>query len=233
MGNPFDDLTKKLANKELTRRESLRWIGGGFIGAALATLGFGKLIAGESGHPTCPDYCRSLGLTPGGGNAFGKCVENCANCRDAGGTACGAGSCCFDDAVCCPEGTVGATCVSCADGEEFDPTTCTCVATCCQAGGFACGGGAEFCNSNCVCFTSSDGTTQCGDILDQACGSFAVCGADNSCPEGTFCAMNTCCGNVCIPFCDCGDDGGAGKRAVLPATKDSGPMLFSSPVNLK
>ena len=94
MENPFDDLTKRLAKKGLTRRESLRWIGGGFIGTMLATMGFGKLLATGAGHPTCPDYCRSLGLTPGKGNAFGKCVDNCSNCRDAGGTACGAASCC-------------------------------------------------------------------------------------------------------------------------------------------
>jgi hypothetical protein len=231
MGNPFDDLTKKLAKKALTRRESLRWIGGGFIGAALATLGFGKLIAGASGHPTCPDYCRSLGLTPGKGNDFGKCVENCAHCREAGGTACGAGSCCFDDAVCCPEGTVGATCVTCGDGEEFDPATCTCVSTCCESGS-TCNGAVYICGGigACACATTTEDTLEC--IANGSCSGAQTCSASTECPSGFVCIVNTCCASgVCAQLCDCGDGGGA-KRAIIP-DPDMPSMFNPGQVNLK
>jgi hypothetical protein len=231
MENPFDDLTKKLAKKALTRRESLRWIGGGFIGAALATLGFGKLLAGEAGHPTCPDYCKSLGLSPKDTKAWGKCVSNCANCRDAGGNACGAGSCCFDDAVCCPEGTPGATCVSCGDGEEFDAATCSCVAVCCAAG-------PDFsvCDDNegpfgyCICVGMADGSAGC--VADDSCGNLSTCSSNSDCPSGYACSdtNNGCGAQVCVQVCDCNSGGGSGKRVVIP--EPGKPTLASGRTNI-
>jgi hypothetical protein len=87
MEHRFDELAKALALGQ-TRRQALRRIGGSLSGALLASLGLGK-VWGAPPITTCPGYCRSIGIDPGHGNAFGKCVSNCSNCVNTGGRACG------------------------------------------------------------------------------------------------------------------------------------------------
>src|SRR5438046_375145 len=98
MAEHFDQLTKALATG-VSRRDALKRFVGGVFGGLLAAVGLGK-TAGAQAPGTCPAYCRSIGLTPGGGNAFGKCVSNCAKCRDAGGIECGASGCCTGGDAC-------------------------------------------------------------------------------------------------------------------------------------
>ena len=43
MRNRIDEIAKTLAREDLSRREAIRKIGGGFVGAALAALGLGTL----------------------------------------------------------------------------------------------------------------------------------------------------------------------------------------------
>src|SRR5262245_48564787 len=102
MAEHFDELTKALASG-VSRRDALKRFVGGVLGGLFAAVGLSK-TAGAQGNSqnTCPAYCRSLGIDPGNGNAFGKCVSNCAKCREGGGTACGASGCCHGNEACTP-----------------------------------------------------------------------------------------------------------------------------------
>src|SRR5262245_61818242 len=88
----FDELSKTLA-LGLTRRGALRQLGGGLAGALLASVGL-RTARGAPPVTNCAGYCRSLGFTPGNGNAYGNCVSNCSNCVQGGGQACGGAGCC-------------------------------------------------------------------------------------------------------------------------------------------
>lgn len=189
----FDDLSKVLA-EGLTRRGALQRIGGTLAGGLLAAVGLGKAWAAPP--PTnCAGFCRSLGFTPGGGNAYGQCVSNCANCKDAGGTPCGADDCCLGDEVCC-----GGACISCPAGTELDPNTCECVpvSTCSGACLEACGTSGE-----CFCTTSIEGIPSCGSNF--FCGTTPSCTSSAECiVQGfAYCQAPGCgsCGQVCVPAC--------------------------------
>ena len=84
MGNRFDELAKDLA-RGVSRREALRRLGGGLLGAAVAAvgLGLGKASAdGKGKGEACVDCCRAkLGGPPEGGLAFGNCVSDCVHVK--------------------------------------------------------------------------------------------------------------------------------------------------------
>jgi hypothetical protein len=107
MSNRFDELAKGLASGG-TRRDALKRIAGGLAGLLFADVALGSKAQAQAAG-TCPEYCRSIGINPGGGNDFGKCVSNCAKCRASGGTECGASGCCTgedtcNNGVCAPPG---------------------------------------------------------------------------------------------------------------------------------
>src|SRR5262245_45879680 len=86
--NRFDELAKALAGG-LTRRQALRGIGGGLVGAVLAAVGLGK--SWGKGTPNissaCQKYCTDAG-TKGikdPANCHGKCVSSCEACVHATG----------------------------------------------------------------------------------------------------------------------------------------------------
>jgi hypothetical protein len=180
--NHFDEMAKALA-EGLTRRQALRKVGGGLAGALLASLGLGK--AWGQADDSCPDYCRRLGLTPGHGNAFGKCVSNCARCK---GTLCGADACCTGALVCAVFGTHG-VCGECGRISCNDPIAC--AEPTCSGGG-------------CVCGTSAEGE----DVCVQTGGICTACMSDDDCSEGRVCVQADCrsfcedtggryCGSLC------------------------------------
>src|SRR5262245_47938029 len=180
MAEHFDELTKDLASG-VSRRDALKRFVGGIFGGLLAAVGLTK-TAGAQAPGTCPAYCRSLGINPGNGNAFGKCVSNCSNCRLAGGTECGASGCCHGNEVC-----QNGTCVV--------PHTCnTCdVNTPCNSA-IPCEG-----NGNCNCWVRSDKSgCWCGPL--DPCANHQPCGPGDSCPDGQVCIEN-CCGKLCYAGC--------------------------------
>ena len=176
MAEHFDELTKALASG-VSRRDALTRFVGGLFGGLLAAVGLGK-TAGAQAAGTCPAYCRSIGLTPGGGNAFGKCVSNCAKCRDAGGTECGATGCCQGTDVC------------------TNPSNGTCTATCSNV--FECDP-AEFCGANCGCVPTTEGFGFCHQ--GSSCNALPACVTSATCPAGWFCAETCCVGLKCVPPC--------------------------------
>src|SRR5437660_10646506 len=54
-------------------------------------------------------------------------------------------------------------------------------------------------NTNCFCFTGSDGLAHCG--CSAFCSTLTACSSNHDCATGSFCAVNTCCfspsPNVC------------------------------------
>ena len=154
----FDEIAKALASG-LTRRQALRRVGGGLAGAMLASLGLGK--AWGATPKNCADFCKNfVGINPGNGNAYGKCVSNCAHCVNSGGIACGASACCKGGSTssCC-----SGTCVDLSSGNN------------CGACGNACLAGFSCCSGMCVDLSSDK--SNCG-----ACGT--VCDAGSSCVGG-------------------------------------------------
>jgi len=193
MANQFDELAKTLAGG-ISRRETLRRLGGGLVGAMLASLGWdGKAWSAPAANSQCEKFCRdTCGISPGGGNAFGKCVSSCENCLNANGTVC----------TCPPPGQTNVNC--CASGTACVGEACVNPSTC-GTESFNCGEDAKACEGdNCYCFSSVFGFGICGG--NETCGTFPACpNGQSDCPPGTFCSVNTCCGQQqCLRICDAG-----------------------------
>jgi hypothetical protein len=164
----FDEMAKALAGG-LTRRQALRRVAGGLAGVLLGSLGVGRVWGQAAG--TCPDYCRGLGLTPGDGNAFGKCVSNCARCK---GHPCGADACCTGDQSCAVFGTHG-VCGRCGMIDCHDLKFC--------------GGSCSSSGDICACGTTADGEDVC--VFTE--GTCVRCSSDADCPEsGQVCVATNC-----------------------------------------
>jgi hypothetical protein len=76
MGNRFDELAKDLA-RGVSRREALRRLGGGLLGAAIAAVGLGLGNASADGvgdGEACVDCCNAIVPRP---HPFGQCVSEC------------------------------------------------------------------------------------------------------------------------------------------------------------
>ena len=112
MGNRFDELAKDLA-RGVSRREALRRLGGGLLGAAVAAvgLGLGKATAdGKGKGEACVDCCNAITPRP---HPFGDCVSACVHGQGVCGHGCIAagGSCAAGGTPCCSRaGTGGSTC---------------------------------------------------------------------------------------------------------------------------
>jgi hypothetical protein len=139
MENRFDELAKAVAGG-MSRREALRRVGGGLVGAVLASLGLGtKAWSAPAPNSGCEQFCRDCGISPGNGNAFGQCVSSCEHCWNTGGKTCTGLCptaarpnvvCCPDDQVCCPNRRTGSS-VCCGPGLVCDQADRGCVSRPC------------------------------------------------------------------------------------------------------
>src|SRR5438105_8026067 len=80
--NRFDELAKALADSSISRRETLRRLGGGLVGAALAGVGIGCEREGAT-SPETADASR-VGVLPGlrfGGGANTICRNDGYQCK--------------------------------------------------------------------------------------------------------------------------------------------------------
>ncbi len=215
----FDDLSKALAST-ISRREAIRLLLSSLAAACLAAVGLNKAAADNS---DCAHFCDAI-YPPGpergqcksqAAHGYGICYQ-CGPAAPAGhGQVCGSGAnrfCCRADQVCaggacvCPQGTeeCGGQCVPlCGPGQRRNPQTCQCEAlpNACREGG-ACFD-AAYCgaNSECVCFTTVEGTPFCH--LGQSCSGSQTCTSSAECPAGYACSTVTCCGSqgICIQPC--------------------------------
>jgi hypothetical protein len=117
MTHLFDELAKALA-EEVSRREALRLVGGGLVGAVLTVLGLGRAYGGVD----CVAYCvnrhgdsSSCGApTPPSPQVVRvQCEQACRQCGGRVGRVCRANAQ-TSAVICCP-GMVGCSCV-CGDG---------------------------------------------------------------------------------------------------------------------
>jgi hypothetical protein len=106
MSHQFDELAKALA-QGVPRREALRRIGTGLVGALLASVGLGEAW-GQSGN-NCTNLCRQI---PPGPNR-GRCLRNCQEC---GGDVTRVCRTAFGNTICCPPHYI------CCDGVCVDKT---------------------------------------------------------------------------------------------------------------
>jgi hypothetical protein len=201
MEHPFDELSKALAGA-MSRREALRRLGAGLVGAFLASLGLGG--AGVQAAPPCPSgqircndvcvdtktdtqNCGHCGVVcPTGMQCInGKCGQGGGPCQ-AGQTRC-KGRCvdlrsdvnnCGACGVVCGTGRV-CSAGSCQASTCSDPHDCPESPTM-----FGCGG-----NPSCACAQMVDGTSRC-----TLCRGFCTdCTRDTDCPAGYVCAV--------VPWC--------------------------------
>ena len=218
----FDDMAKALASG-LTRRRALRRVGGGLAGALLGSLGLGRAWGQAPTPKNCADYCKNfLGIRPGGGDAYGKCVSNCATCLDGGGTACGADACCAAGQGCCngscTDLTTTSNCGECGrvcPADDCRAATCTngiCGTTPTNEGGSCyngvgtchngvCGGGGGVCGEFCDVFFSNpcgDNGCHCLTTVEgiDVCFNLTICGqactSSADCPVGEACINTSC-----------------------------------------
>ena len=124
MEHRFDALAKAMA-ATVSRREAITRLGGGLAGAVLASLGLGKSWSDPAPNSHCEEFCRNTcAISPGGGNAFGKCVSSCEHCvHDTGGQLpCGCPASPGGDVVCTgcclTFGSVGCDFAPCCPGLE-------------------------------------------------------------------------------------------------------------------
>jgi len=177
----------------------------------------GKCIS-DAAHGTGLCYQCGPAAPPGHGPLCGTICCRADQVCTNGVCACPAGT----------EECGGACIVLCPAGTTRDPDTCNCVATCHEAGD-KCGRDSDCCaglvclngfcsapgcagascatfipcssgNPDCVCVTLQPsgaglcvpGSTSCDIVGD--------CGPDFSCPAGSLCTVDTCCGRpVCVP----------------------------------
>src|SRR2546427_532531 len=126
MANGFDEISKVIASG-ISRREALRRIGGGLVGATLAALGVGQAAAAPS---SCSVFCGKNAFTSGPLHA--ACLQACHKCGgDTTRVCCTASGC-----VCCPSGQIcGFNCntnqSTCCTGSTIPGCQGTCENTCC------------------------------------------------------------------------------------------------------
>lgn len=180
--NPWDELSKSLAEESLPRGESLRRIGTVLAGAVLSPLGLGTAWAAPSTDP-CKAFCRC-----GDKRQQDQCLRACKTCkRDFSrlGGSCGSYFCCRDGQTPC-----GSYCADLASDPDH-----------CGACGFACPEPGEFEYGACVdgecryaCIAGAvycDGTCTFLDWDDYNCGTCGhVCGINSTCYYGD-CVNNT------------------------------------------
>jgi hypothetical protein len=110
MGNWFDKLARA-AGRDMSRRDAVRTIGGGLLGALAVGLGANRAAAESVFTEGCQIKCSGAGRT---GAELTACVQSCVACADpaAVGSSAQPGIVCSGGPTgltCCP-GTVYRTC---------------------------------------------------------------------------------------------------------------------------
>jgi hypothetical protein len=177
MQQEFDAIARALATGDVSRRQSLRQLGGLLGAAVLASFGIGcapEAATGPAagrpllrGGPPCRAEgrkCRSASQC-----CNGNCVNGrCSRCPE-GDSPCSVAQCCGAGTSCCITGSVHTCC---------NPGSSCCTGT--GGSGVDCCGPDQTCNNGeCVC---PAGTTRC----DVNC-----CGAGQCCQFGLVC-VETC-----------------------------------------
>jgi hypothetical protein len=176
MENRFDELAKALAGG-MSRRDALRRLGGGLVGAVLASLGLGKAW-GQAPFAGCVKFCRdTCGISPGNGGAFSQCVSSCENCWNTAGTICACPVPGTKKVVCCHSPEV------CLNGLCGNVQGCSSATDCPNF--LPCGGGGD-----CTCVADIHGAPVCVHGLSPFC---APC---SDCPPGSVCVVVP---NCCSP----------------------------------
>jgi hypothetical protein len=190
MAHPFDVLAQDLA-QGVSRREALRRLGGGLVGAVLVSIGLAGEVWGAP-RAECRSRCKALGAT---GKNNKQCMDVClsSSCPSANCVSGPAGnvSCCGSDQTCsggaciCRDSTE-TSCGSYCTDTTSDPNNC---GGCAGVGGDVCGGSTPICCSG-TCTNTRDDENNCG-----GCGS--------SCDMGQVCTGGSCCGAryACVNEC--------------------------------
>lgn len=170
-----------------------------------------RICPGSNPPRCCPPNKTCCGTTAccNAGQFCCPAEDRCVTCRSDQ---------VFNPADCtcgCPAGTeeCGGACVPvCPEGTTRNPDTCLCEEEAPphpECAGATCGGfvPCSSSNSDCVCTQRCDppGGTPAGFGHcvpgSTSCGPLVTCGANCECPDGSYCAPNTCCGRpVCVPF---------------------------------
>lgn len=228
----FDALARGLANGNMSRRQALRWMGGALVGGMLASIPGVALATHKAGHgggggggnSACAHFCTAVfgELEPAHAECTAAAAENkegnlCQQCLAdptricplgephccPGGLTecCGPTACCNLDQGqnCCPQED---RCVTCAEGEVFNPENCQCEGPTCVGNplpGGACANQANNCGFDgnfCGCLPTPEASFFC--IQHGSCGERCVSTLD--CPEGKTCVFS-CCGGAIQAHC--------------------------------
>jgi hypothetical protein len=189
MNLSFDEFAKRLGAAR-TRREAIRHIGVGLAAVAVGSLSGKASGAPNLGNSPCAHWCVD-NFPPG--PARGACISAAAQgsgpCYDCGpAAAADHGPLC--DGTCCAAGETceEGVCVGDNPDPECAGATCETFLPCSDN------------NPDCVCVTLASGGGLCmpGSTL---CSIIGECGVDFSCPPGSACGVDTCCGYpVCLPL---------------------------------
>jgi hypothetical protein len=205
----FDHLARLIGSGR-SRRQLLKTLSGGALGAAMA--GMGLRASAAASKRSVGNACRVNADC-----ASDLCVSESRTrkiCRCAAASDCPLSGDPCATAVCNPDGTCGveriadgiACGVSCCAADQFCAgDVCVAGQGTCPAGANACQGNFTNCNANgqCYCRTSSEGDTRCGGAAPGG-GSLPTCGECGSSAEcatlypgipGVFCVMGIqhCC----------------------------------------
>jgi hypothetical protein len=159
----LDEFSKSLA-RSMSRRDSLRCIGGALVGVVLAPLAAGTAWAARPDR--CVAFCRGCPTK----KKRNQCQDACRACNGNASRLCG--SC--GAYVCCATGT--ACCNGVCTNLSSDPHNCGACGHVCAAATPVCNqgvcGGCTYCNG--VCTNISFDTLNCGGC-GIVCADFETC----------------------------------------------------------
>jgi hypothetical protein len=209
MSNQWDEFSKSLAKKSLSRRQSLRWFGAALAGAVLSPWGLSEAWAGKKQDP-CEAFCNRCSS-----KTRNQCLTACHACN--GNTSRLGGSC--GNYTCCPTAACNGACSDlrsnpncgacgndCRDfGETCCGTYCADLANDfdnCGSCGFRCPAPDRFEFGECIdgacVYACIEGTVECDGVctdFDYDSNNCGACG--HVCPEAT----PVCSGGACFAAC--------------------------------
>jgi hypothetical protein len=193
MGEWIDNAARALARGQ-TRRQVLKKLGGGVLGALVAFAAGHDFLAEQAAASPSQAAARCSG----GRTACGKdCVDTRINLNHCGrcNNRCPAGTICRNGSCICPPGKAkcGDRCVNTKNDENN-----------CGSCGNRCGGGRSCVNGTCRC---PDKQTTCGGQCVDTASNNSHCGScGNACSGGQVCVKGDCrcpgertlCGGQCV-----------------------------------